>query len=312
MDWLRQEVANAVGTGTSHVLLNWNHTHLAPPGGLSFIRTLAQVDETGLGRRIGAYVDELHQRVIAVAREAAERLEPARVVWGIGSLDDAVNRRERRDGRVVLGWYPDGDVDRSVTVLQARRPDESAIATLVGYGCHTVTTGPGRAALLVRLPGALREAVRAWTGGECVFFQGAAGNVIPLCAFFTDEWRRGGWGAPGARGDASLADRRAWPALVSQADGAPCRDLLPLRGCPGRRADLGSRRGAPVFPLLPVPTLRGGRVLRGGLRGGRPRSREARGPARPGTWVAYHARWANAGRGSRGGGAAAADGPSPR
>src|SRR5581483_11848484 len=142
VDRLRERVAEAAATDPLHVLLNWNHTHLAPPGGRSFIRALAQVDDPELTERLERYVDELHAKVVEVAREAAANLEPARVVWGVGSLPDSVNRRERRNGSVVLGWNPEGVVDRSVTVLQARRPDESAIGTLVGYGCHTVTTGP--------------------------------------------------------------------------------------------------------------------------------------------------------------------------
>ena len=35
--------------------------------------------------------------------------------------------------------------------------------------------------------GALRAAIREWTGGECVFFQGAAGNVLPLVCFTDSE-----------------------------------------------------------------------------------------------------------------------------
>ena len=66
-------------------------------------------------------------------------------MWGQADVDLAVNRRERTVGRLnggsILGWNPDELVDNQVTVLQARRPDESAIATLVGYGCHPVTTG---------------------------------------------------------------------------------------------------------------------------------------------------------------------------
>ncbi len=54
-------------------------------------------------------------------------------------------------------------------------------------------------------PGPMRDVVRAVTGGECVFFQGAGGNVLPKFAF-TDDRGRGAtaWG----RGSAS---RRSTP-----------------------------------------------------------------------------------------------------
>src|SRR5207302_1674075 len=74
VDRLRDRVADAAGTESSHVLLNWNHTHLAPPGGRSFVRALAQVDDDELTARLERYVDELHDKVVAVAREAAANL----------------------------------------------------------------------------------------------------------------------------------------------------------------------------------------------------------------------------------------------
>src|SRR5204863_1304029 len=57
------------------------------------------------------------------------------------------------------------------------------IATLVGYGAHTVTTGAEYSGYSPDYPGWLRESVRALTGGECVYLQGAAGNVMPLFSF---------------------------------------------------------------------------------------------------------------------------------
>jgi neutral ceramidase len=187
-DALRARVAEAVDAPPANVLLNWSHTHLAPPGGRSLIRSLAHVDDAALTRCIEAYVDVMHDKVVSVARAAAADAEPARVAWGLGNLAEAVNRRERSpDGSVILGWHPDGLVDTTVPVLQARRADESAICTLVSYGCHTVATGPDVSVYSADFAGPLRAAVREWTGGECVFFQGAAGNVLPLVAFTDSE-----------------------------------------------------------------------------------------------------------------------------
>jgi hypothetical protein len=74
---------------------------------------------------------------------AFDRLEDAAIRCGLGAAAVAVNRRQRdEDGQVrKIGWNPDGLVDRSVPVLQSVRTDGSAVATVVGYGAHTVTTG---------------------------------------------------------------------------------------------------------------------------------------------------------------------------
>jgi neutral ceramidase len=293
VDRLRERVAEAAGTKPSHVLLNWNHTHLAPPGGRSFIRALAQVDDTELTTRLETYVDDLHAAIVAVARGAAERLEPARVVWGLGSLPDAVNRRERRDGRVVLGWNPEGAVDRSVTVLQARRPDESAIGTLVGYGCHTVTTGPDVPIYSADYPGALRDAVRTWTGGECVFFQGAAGNVLPLVCFTGSEEEAMHVG----RGLAlealhAVAQKRAWPVRIEREGWGSVTPISLYRrhgeDAPEQPIAVAEERAA--FPLQPLPAVEEIGGMRAEFEAAVEASR-ADGPARVRT-AAYHARWA--------------------
>ena len=266
VDELRRRVAETLGAPPANVMLNWNHTHLAPPGGRSLVRIMGQVDDPALGRRLGAYVDVLHDNVVAVVRLALEALEPARVVWGLGELDEAVNRRERTaDGRTILGWLPEGLVDTSVPVLQARRTDESAICTLVGYGCHPVSTGPDASVYSSDYPGEMREAVRAWTGGECVFFQGAAGNVLPRVAFTEAE-------ADARRIGRSLAlealhavsRRSAWSYGYERSPGGSVTPFSLYRhaAVEAPRQALGAVEERVVFPLQPLPSPEEIRQLR--------------------------------------------------
>ena len=150
---------------------------------------------------IEAFSRVLHDKIVSACGLAAQRLEPAGIAWGQADVDLAVNRRERTadgyNGGSILGWNPDELVDNQVTVLQARRADESAIATLVGFGCHPVTTGYDMDVYSADFPGPLRDVVRAVSGGECIFFQGAGGNVLPKFAFTDteDEARRCGHAA---------------------------------------------------------------------------------------------------------------------
>ena len=149
-------VAAATGAAPEGILLNWSHTHLAPTGGRLHGAIFGELDDDAQFA-VDAFARVIQDKIVSVAQLAVERLEPARVVWGQGVADVAVNRRERTpdglNGGSILGWNPDELVDIEVTTLQARRPDESVIATLVGYGCHPVTTGLRHVRLLRRLPG---------------------------------------------------------------------------------------------------------------------------------------------------------------
>ena len=184
VDDLRARISAATSTPKSGIVLNWNHTHHAPPGGRTVYGSFGEADGAPDPAVID-YIDLLHQRIVDVCKLACERLEPAWVRWGLGFADVAVNRRERDDDGTVrdIGWNDRGMVDTSVPVLQTVRPDGSAIATVVSFGCHTVTTGIEFIGYSPDYPGPLRQVVRDVTGGECVFLQGAGGNVMPRFAF---------------------------------------------------------------------------------------------------------------------------------
>ncbi len=296
VDALRARVAAAAGAAPEGVILNWNHTHCAPPGDRSFgdlgLGGGDPTDET-LGA-LGAYLDTMYERIVEAAALASHRLEPAAVAWGLGAADLAVNRRERApDGRVILGWRPDGLVDRSVTALQARRADGSAIATVVSYGCHPVTVGPDVFDYSADYPGPMRRALRDWTGGEAVFLQGAGGNVLPRVAF-------------AGHGDAERFGRRlALEALHALADRTAGRRRWERRPDGSAtpfslyryRDDLDE---APVlaaveedvrFPLLPLPTLDEIGRLRAQYEAAFAEAERSGGPAQRNIWR-YHLVWA--------------------
>jgi neutral ceramidase len=197
IEQLIDRIAAATGADPAGILVNLSHTHLAPPGGVANGAVYGDVDEE-VAASIEAFARVLHDKIVSACDLAARMLEPAGIVWGQADVDLAVNRRERTadgyNGGSILGWNPDELVDNQLTVLQARRPDESAIGTVVGFGCHPVTTGYDMDVYSADYPGALRDVVRAVSGGECIFFQGAGGNVLPKFAFTDseDEARRMG------------------------------------------------------------------------------------------------------------------------
>lgn len=253
---LRGEVAEVTGASPAGVLLNWNHTHNAPPPSRSLLARSGLLAADG-DERLDAYWDLLRGGVLSASASAVASLEPAAVVWGVGEVDLSVNRRERGpDGTIVHGWRADGMLDRQVVCLQLRRPDETAIATVAGYGCHTVAVGMDFPGYSSDFPGVMRQRVRAWTGGECLFLQGAAGNVLPRISFVEDEREATRMGDRLAvEVIHSVADRPAWPRrLVQRTDGS----LIPMilfrfEDVPGDEPALRAVEDRISFPLLPLP-----------------------------------------------------------
>jgi neutral ceramidase len=257
VDELRRRIAEATAADPAAVLLNWNHTHHAPAGSPavygSFGESVAEPDELTL-----AYIEYLHARVLEVCRLACDRLEPAWIRWGVGALDESINRRERGpDGMALFGWNTDGMVDQSVTVLQSLRPDESAIATVVGYGCHTVTTGLGFIGYSPDYPGPMRDLVRSLTGGECVFLQAAAGNVMPRVAFDESDRSRVDLGVKlGLEALHAVSSRPGWPAKLEEHRFRSGTEAMVFRWRPvdAEPPPIAAREAAVDFPLLPLPT----------------------------------------------------------
>ena len=258
---LIDRVAAATGADPAGILLNWSHTHLAPPGGVANGAVYGDVDDE-VAASIEAFSRVIHDKIVSVCGMAVERLEPAGVVWGQAETELAVNRRERTEGGYnggsILGWNPDELVDNQVTVLQARRPDESAICTLVGYGCHPVTTGYDMIIYSADFPGPMRDVVRSVSGGECVFFQGGGGNVLPKFAFTDteDEARRMGTRLGLAALDA-VADRFSRPVEVeTEVEGS----VTPITRYRRRYVDVGppalaAVRATVTIPLQALPPL---------------------------------------------------------
>lgn len=258
-DEIRRKIAVQTGAEMAGILLNWNHTHHAPPGCRSMFGLQGDPDMEP-SREVLAYIDYLHARIVEACRLACDRLEPARIRWGLGQVDEAINRRQRDpDGKVSkIGWNPDGLVDPSVPVLQALRRDDTVIATVVSYGCHTVTTGIEYLGYSPDYPGPLRDFVRRATGGECVFIQGAGGNIMPRIAFEgTGEAMQRMGTRLGIEALHAVADRRAQPARLKEIAFGSGTGLALFRWEPLDEpvAALAACAKEVEFPLLPLPTL---------------------------------------------------------
>src|SRR5207247_1652052 len=77
---------------------------------------------------IDRYTRELTDHLEAVALKALNDLKPAKLEFGIGTVDFAINRRTKG-----------GPVDHDLPVLAIRDPDGKLRAVYLSYACHCVT-----------------------------------------------------------------------------------------------------------------------------------------------------------------------------
>jgi len=182
---IRSAVAAAIDVTPGDVLINASHSHATPWMREDGSKLGGGEDEYTAVEL--SYIDGMPAAFARAARIAADSAQPARASGGTGRVPGiAVNRRERTpSGGTILGWNRDLSIDEEVPAIRIDALTGEPIATIVAFGCHPVVVGPDVHVTGSDFVGPLRERVRLLRGGGvCVFLQGAAGNVLPLEAFF--------------------------------------------------------------------------------------------------------------------------------
>ena len=140
---VRDRIRRETGLGRSQLLFNASHSHTGPLVSLDPWSAPNAIAHAPLSlddrRRTIAYTRLLRDKLVAVARDAISRLEPAQLSWGKGSVSFPTNRRLPRDGRIAMADNPQGKTDRSVPVLGVRTPAGKYLAILFGCACHNTT-----------------------------------------------------------------------------------------------------------------------------------------------------------------------------
>ena len=232
MKGLRDRIGEAVGTPSSHVMVNLNHTHSSPAAPEWF------PDEPGQLALLKRYQDDLCGWIADAAREAGERLIPARIGAGRGDCRIGVYRRETGpDGDLFLGEVPDHPVDPAVGVLRVDDLEGRPIATLFSYGCHPVTIGPRSLVASPDFPGAARILVEKAMGGLSLFLQGCGGDIMP----------RGGLSM-----DADCRDEKDRIGRVLGAEVVKTASEIRTHRKRGARRSMGSLSRISVWPWEPV------------------------------------------------------------
>ena len=227
---IRERIAKETGIPATSVLLNSSHTHTGPelalePKEAEGGRTAADIERTI------AYTKQLQDRVVQVVKEAAGKLQPAKLAWGVGVVHFVMNRREFTIERgVILGVNPRGLADRSVPVLRIDDAEGKLRAVVCGAACHNTTLGPQDYLISGDYAGrAQRQLEAAHPGIEALFVQGCAGDANPY-----------------PRGSHAIADQHG-DELAREVTRLLSTKLAPVRG------PLKVAWGDAVLPFAPPP-----------------------------------------------------------
>lgn len=220
-DVLRTRVALATGTAAAHIRLSYTHSHAAPS-------VWGNIPEEG--RQAAAqYFDTIAAETVRASLEAAAAMEQVSVLTDFGSCGIAHNRRQLLDGRVIVGYHPQGATSDRVLVIRCETADGQVKAHLIHYACHPTVLGFTNRLYSPDYPGVTKSCVERMLGGVCLFLQGCAGDQGPGPYGFlsrVDEMRK-------------LGNRLGLAAAAVSMEMAPGNEVPVFRGIQQSGATLG-------------------------------------------------------------------------
>ena len=172
---IRARVEEAAGIPRSHVVVTAVHTHAGP------YCTDPRLQSPLETRNLAVTEDKIVGAVLWARREAS----PARIFRWRTETVIGINRRERRDGRIVLGKNPDGPIDPTVDILHITDPNGAARAVWFAHACHPVVLDSDNLWISGDFAGAAARFIEGNGYGTALFANGATGDINPAeCGTF--------------------------------------------------------------------------------------------------------------------------------
>ena len=171
-------IRDRTGIERKDVLLTWSHTHSAPR--LTLEET-AQSGTTEKDRQNSvAYTKKLQAQIVHLVELATRSLQPVELHLGKGFAGFVMNRRERNELGIRLGFNPSGHVDRSLPCLRVTASDGKIMAALFQVACHNTTLGSRNFEMCGDYAGFAQFHLEAkYPGTNAMFMTGCAGNANP-------------------------------------------------------------------------------------------------------------------------------------
>ncbi len=162
MERIRPAVAKQASV--DHVMISGSHTHHGP------VIELLDTPEQGAERfpDAVAYAKEFERLIIEVIVEAATETEAAQIGWG--SADVKMNRNRQTK-------FEPKPTDSELTVIRIDGVDGDPIAVMVNYTAHPTMSKGEDLRFSADYPGHMMNTVEEALGAQCMFLQGASGDM---------------------------------------------------------------------------------------------------------------------------------------
>jgi len=218
---IRAGIAVALDMSVTAIMVHCTHTHSAP----------CTKSYRDIGKRDETYNTLLCRKLIGVARQAADDLQPAHLTYGEAPAQIGVNRRQTlADGSVALGRNYAGITLPTVQTLCVSSTDGRTIAQLFSHACHPTTLESDNRLISADWCGSAVTHLKARferEGAET----GLAADALPIClqgcCGDIDPLRRGTWEAVTENGRivADAAHTARWNAHGRMQEGLSAAEI---------------------------------------------------------------------------------------
>lgn len=169
---IREAIKTTSGIGL--IMMSGSHTHHGP--------VIELLDEPGKGQGVFddaiKYTSELEAKIIAAINAAAADVKDAKIGWGAKQVAMNRNRHSKIEPKPV---------DRELGVIRLDDVSGKPIAIIVNYAAHPTMLDAADLRFSAEWPGAMMTAVEDNFNSNCLFMQGASGDLSVMA----DEQTRG-------------------------------------------------------------------------------------------------------------------------
>jgi hypothetical protein len=178
-DLVAAELDQKLGINPLNFWWTLTHTHSAPELGTPGLPAVFMGDRYQHPVDFD-YLEEVKQKLIDGIIEARRLLRPVKIGFGMGESKANINRRERKpNGKIALGFYPEGPVDSQIGLIRLDNMDGSPLALIANYPIHGTFFGQDNLFISGDVPGLISTYVQEKLKTPVLFINGAAGNLAP-------------------------------------------------------------------------------------------------------------------------------------